>query len=434
MNHYYDLSAVEEEIANCMRCGNCQAACPYYRETGAEASVARGRIRLAKAVLQGEMQYTPTLAERFECLTCYACNAACPCGVKIDKIFLAARAAMVREGGLPAFKKVMATALKNQRFLDLGFKTAARAKGLLFKPNPAGGLQPRFPIGLDLRRVVPPLAPRPFREETEESLLLPGAVRKVAFFTGCMINYVYPSTGRAVVEVLSQSGVSVLVPRAQHCCGAPLLLNGAVEEAEAMARSHIDLFSRLGIDALVVACGTCGESFKKRYVDLLDGVPGYAEKASELAAKTYDIAEFACSIAPYNRDRLQEMNLTVTYHEPCHLGRGLGVSDEPLEIIRSIPGLQFISLTEPSRCCGNAGSFSLSHYDSSYGILKHKLADVSGTGADIVVTGCGACRMQLEDGIAQERLDKKVLHTAEILAAALRMGKRNHLFNQPACS
>lgn len=428
VNHYYDLSGVEEEIANCMRCGNCQAACPYYRETVAEAAVARGRIRLAKAVLQGELQYSPTLAERFECLTCYACNAACPCGVKIDKVFLAARAAMVRQGGLPPLKRIMATALKNNRFLDLGFKTAARAKGLFFRTSPEGGLQPRFPIGLELRRVVPPLTPRNFLGEVTDSLLVPGASRKVAFFSGCLANYVYPSTGRAVMEVLSNSGVSVLVPKAQHCCGAPLLLNGIVTEAEEMARSHVDLFSGLDIDALVVACGTCGESFKKKYVDLLDGVPGYADRARKLAAKTYDIAEFACTLVPSTRKRLQEVNMSVTYHEPCHLGRGLGITKEPLEILRSIPGLNFIPLKEPSRCCGNAGSFSLTHYDVSYGILKHKLEDVAGTGADVVVTGCGACRMQLEDGIAQERLGKKVLHTAEILAMALTLKGKNDLY------
>lgn len=110
--NYYDLSALAEEIASCMRCGNCQATCPYYQETGSESSVARGRIALAKYVLQGTIKYTPVLAERFECLTCYACNAACPCGVPIDRIFLAARAAMVREGGAPRLKKAYGSSIK----------------------------------------------------------------------------------------------------------------------------------------------------------------------------------------------------------------------------------------------------------------------------------------------------------------------------------
>ncbi len=420
MNHDFDLSAVEEEIANCMRCGNCQATCPYYQETGFESSVARGKIALAKSVLQGKIKYTPTLAERFECLTCYACNATCPCGIQIDKIFLAARAVMVRNGGSPAFKKLMAAALKNQGLLDLGLKTATLAKGLLFQPHPSGGLSPRFPLGLDLRRVVPSLSPKTFRDGMRESVTVPGAKSKVAFFTGCLVNYVYPSTGRAVVEILTKSGVSVLIPWKQHCCAAPLALNGVMDVAEQMARSQIDLFSGLDVDAVVVACGTCGESFKKKYVELLDGAPGYAGKARELAAKTCDIADFAWNVAPFNRQLLKELAMRVTYHEPCHLGRGLGVTKEPLEIIRTIPGLDFVPLREPERCCGNAGSFSFTHYDISYNILKHKLADISGTGADAVVTGCSACRMQLEDGFAQEGLGKRVFHTAELLAMSLK--------------
>ena len=417
---YYDLSALAEEIASCMRCGNCQATCPYYQETGSESSVARGRIALAKYVLQGTIKYTPVLAERFECLTCYACNAACPCGVPIDRIFLAARAAMVREGGAPALKKLMAAALKNQNLLDLGFKTAARTKGLFFKPHASGGLTPRFPLGLDLRRVIPPLSPQTFRDGMKEAVTVPGAKGKAAFFTGCLANYVYPSTGRAVVEVLNKSGVSVLIPGEQHCCGAPLAINGIMDTAEQMARSHVDLFSGLKVDAVVVACGTCGESFKKKYVNLLNGTPGYAKKARELAAKTYDIAEFVRNVAPYDRQLLKEVNMKVTYHEPCHLGRGLGVTGEPLEIIGAVPGLDFVPLQEPDRCCGNAGTFNFTHYDVSYNILKHKLADIAGTGAEAVVTGCSACRMQLEEGIAREGLGKKVLHTTELLAMSLK--------------
>lgn len=281
---YYDLSTLAEEIASCMRCGNCQATCPYYQETGSESSVARGRIALAKYVLQGTIKYTPVLAERFECLTCYACNAACPCGVPIDRIFLAARAAMVREGGAPALKKLMAAALKNQNLLDLGFKTAARTKGLFFKPHASGGLTPRFPLGLDLRRVIPPLSPQTFRDGMKEAVTVPGAKGKAAFFTGCLANYVYPSTGRAVVEVLNKSGVSVLIPGEQHCCGAPLAINGIMDTAEQMARSHVDLFSGLKGAVGLPECRSRGS--KRRHTRFpgqrLPGRPGLVEGTGTL--------------------------------------------------------------------------------------------------------------------------------------------------------
>lgn len=419
MSRHYDLSTLSDEIANCMRCGNCQAACPYYRETFAESSVARGRIRLARAVRQGEIPPTPVLAGRLECLNCYACMDACPCGIKIDQIFIAARAELIKNNyPMPFLRKVMVHALKNQKSLDLCVKVATRLNELFFRQAPGGGQRPRFPVGLEIRRVAPPLAKHPFREAVEETISVPGAKIKVGFFTGCLVNYVYPSTGRAVVDILARSGVAVVTPRTQHCCGVPLLLNGSVIEAEVIARRHVDLFSELKLDAIVVACGTCGEAFKKKYVNLLEGAPGYAAKAKTLAEKTYDIAEYICKTDPFYKKRLQTVNQAVTYHEACHLDRGMGVTSEPLEILKSIPGVNLISLNEPARCCGNAGSFSLSHYDFSYRILKRKLDDIEGTGADIVVTGCSACRMHLEDGINQERLGKKVFHTAELIAMA----------------
>lgn len=418
MSRHYDLSTLTDEIANCMRCGNCQAACPYYRETVAESSVARGRIRLAKAVRQGEIPPNPLLADRLECLNCYACVDACPCGIKIDQIFIAARAELIKNNyPMPVLKKLMVHALKNQKSLDLGVKFATRLNKLFFRPAPGGGQRPRFPVGLEIRRVVPPLAKQPFREVVEETISVPGAKIKVGFFTGCLVNYVYPSTGLAVVDVLARSGVSIVTPINQHCCGAPLLFNGSVVEAEAIARKHVELFAKLKLDAIVVACGTCGEAFKNKYVNLLEGT-SYASKAKKLAEKTYDIAEYVFKTVPLYKNRLQTVNQAVTYHEACHLGRGMGLTLEPLEIIKSIPGVNLISLKEPSHCCGNAGSFSLNHYDFSYRILRRKLDDIEKTGADIVVTGCSACRMHLEDGINQERLGKKVLHTVELIAMA----------------
>ena len=422
MSYFHDLSLVESEIANCMRCGNCQAQCPYYRETKSESNVARGRIRLAKAVLEGGLPYSPALAERLECMTCYACNANCPCGVKVDKILLSARAALVRDGGAPALKKIMAVALKNQRMLDLFIKAAARTKPLFLKNHPLGGHLLRFSLGTDGRRLIPPFTAKPFRDTHQEYISVPGAKKTAAVFTGCLGNYVYPQTSSAVVEVLTACGFNVIIPKEQHCCGAPLSLNGVVDAAEVLAKSHVDIFSNTKADVIVTACGTCGESFKKKYPELLDGRASYAARAAEIASKTYDIAQIACEYILSGSQQLKEIGMTVTYHEPCHLGRGMGVVNEPPALFKKIPGLTFVPLKEPSRCCGNAGSFNITHYDLSLKILKHKLADIDNTGAETVVTGCSACRMQLADGMAREGKKLRILHTAELLAMSLGRG------------
>jgi len=119
-----------------------------------------------------------------------------------------------------------------------------------------------------------------------------------------------------------------------------------------------------------------------------------------------------------------ESGLKVTYHDPCHLARGMGVSLQPREIIKVIPGVELAEMKNPARCCGGAGSFSVTHYDLSMDIQKHKTNDIAGTGADLVSTGCGSCRMQLEGGLAQQGLSKRVMHTIELLDLAYQEGKQ----------
>jgi len=155
-------------------------------------------------------------------------------------------------------------------------------------------------------------------------------------------------------------------------------------------------------------------------VELLKDDPEYSQKAQKLAKKTYDFAQFLVDVVGLNHSKLGPVEATVTYHIPCHIGRSMNAAEQQLQIIRSIPGIKFNSLKQPDRCCGGAGSFSLTHYDLSYAILKHKLDDIQSTGADYVITGCGSCRMQLNDGIAQEKMSQKVLHTAELLAQSYR--------------
>ncbi|RYD03757.1 hypothetical protein N752_18590 [Desulforamulus aquiferis] len=241
---------------------------------------------------------------------------------------------------------------------------------------------------------------------------------KVAFFSGCVTNYIYTSVGQAVIDVLNREGVEVFFPKDQHCCGAPAVINGDVETGREMAKSHVDLFSKEKVDAIVTVCGTCGESFKHRYAELLEKEGAYHEKAKALGAKTYDISQFLVDVLKVDFSKLAKVPMKVTYHEPCHLGRGMGVTKQPMQILNSIPGLSYQPMKAPNRCCGGAGSFSLTNYPVSYQILGKKLDDISGTGANTVITACGSCRMQLEDGLSQEKMGQNVMHIIELVQKA----------------
>lgn len=415
---YDNMKHIEEELIKCMKCGNCQAVCPVYKETLSESGVARGKIQLAAKILKREAKYTPELYKKFDlCLQCQACTANCPCGVKAHKIILAGRAELARQQMLPFAKKAAFNVLKSPKLFDFGLRMGSAFQGLAFKRS-GSGMSPRFPIGLEMRRVMPPLADKPLRSWLPEVNKAPNSRKKVAFFTGCVTNYIYTSVGQAVVDVLNRNGVDVIIPKEQHCCGAPALINGDVETGKAMARSHVDIFSEHDVDAIITVCGTCGGSFEQKYVELLADDPVYAAKAKAIAKKVRDISEYLVDDLKVNFAKLGNVPMTFTYHEPCHIGRGMGLTRQPLEMLTKIPGINYKPMKQPNRCCGGAGSFSLTNYPVSYQILKKKVDDIQGTNSTVVVTGCGSCRMQLEDGLAQEKMPHKVMHVIEVVLMA----------------
>lgn len=424
---YSGLASIEEELHKCMKCGNCQAVCPIYQETRHEVGAARGKISLVEALISGETGVTEGLAERFSlCTTCMACNAICPCGVRFDKIILAARAEAVRTKGLHAGKAIAFRALKRQHLFDLGLKVGSVFQGVALKriPGRKSGSRLRFDVGLGKEKVFPNLAKKTLRSELPEVVQPDGMARmRVAFFTGCMINYFYPDMGKDLVQVLTENQVEVVIPSGQGCCGIPASVNGDVESAKLMAKRNLAEFEKMGADALVVSCSSCGTAWKHVYAELLGEEAEWLALSEKWAAKSYDISEFLVQRLPFKEEGLGRVERKVTYHDPCHLNRGQGVFAEPREILKKIPGLEFIEMKEPGRCCGMAGSFSLTHPELSTQISERKISDIAQTRTDTVVTGCPACRLQLASGVENAGLNKDVLHTVQILAESYRAGK-----------
>lgn len=413
---------LEKEVIRCIKCGACQSVCPVFKELRAESTVARGKVNLIKAVIRGEVDAgTDVFAERMSwCLMCKACQEACPSGVKLDQLMLAVRRKLAEEQGLPLLKKlIFRLGLRNRRLFELGMGLGPVFQGLFLRPAPGGGgMLPRLPMGLDMRRLVSPLADKSFRARHPERVATENPRKTVALFTGCMINYVYPGIGEAMLEVFKRNNVSVIIPANQHCCGTPVYVNGDVPTAVELARATVDTLAGLGdgVDAVVTGCGSCGAALRKEYAELLAHEPGYPEKVAALAAKTKDFAEFMVELGLAGE--LKGLAGTATYHDSCHLARSQGVRRQPRQLIAGVPGLTFKELRQPARCCGAAGSFSLSHYGLSRQINDHKIADIADSGADMVVTGCPMCMMHIRDGLRQGGGAAEVVHTAELLARA----------------
>jgi len=422
------LEAAREQIHRCMKCGNCQAVCPLFAETKHEGAVARGKIHLAADVLEGKIQPTPELAEKFGlCLTCKACESNCPCGVKVVDIVLAARAALAESIGLPFAKQVVFHGLKMRRLFNLGMKVAPALQGLALRPVdvPSGDdsfRSARLPVGLDARRVLHELAPTALRDGYDEFNPSYGPPRQtVAFFTGCVNNLVYVDAGKAIVEVLRANGCHVVIPKAQHCCGAPVFVNGDRRAGADIARHNLDVFAdadlRFSLDAVAFACGTCVSSFAEFYPHLLDLGPGYQEKAEALARKAVDVNALLVKLGAHEKP-MATLSRKVTYHDSCHLARSVSVTEQPRKLLRAIPGVELVEMKDAARCCGGAGSFSLSHYELSSQVTAKKAENIKRTGADTAVTGCPGCRMTIEDGLAQAGGKQRTVHPAMLLHEA----------------
>jgi glycolate oxidase iron-sulfur subunit len=419
MSDHIHIESLEAEIAKCMKCGNCQAVCPIYKEDMAEWSVARGKIKLARDLLRGDLEYTDRMEKIFSlCLTCQACAENCPCGVRPDKIILATRAAMVEKKGLPAAKKAAFSLLKHPVPFRLSMQVGSKFQGVgLRKVADSPLVKPRFPIGLDMRRVVRPLANKSLLSRVPEVTRVDNPRARVVFFTGCMLNYIYTDAGMAVIDVLAANGIDVITPKAQHCCGIPVIMNGDLKTARQIARYNIDILSGYDCDAVITHCGTGIDAWVHHYPEILADEDGYAEKAKSFAAKTYDLSQYLVDVAGFKKPEAS-VDAVVTYHDPCHMVRGVGVSTQPRKVIQSIPGIVFKEMKKPNRCCGSAGSFSLTHYSLSSKIRDRKSDDILSTQPDIVLTSCGACRMQIEEGLHHAGSSASVQHVAEVLAAA----------------
>lgn len=420
------LADVEDAIANCMKCGNCMEVCPIYKEFKTEATVARGKLALMEAVLNGTAAITAGFDQRMAmCVSCKACTAKCPCGVKADELIIRGREAIVKARGLHPVKRAAFRLLKARPLFDLGLRMAGLFGPLAFKKLPGRlATVARFPMpGLDRKRILAPVASPPLRSRYPEVVKVDKPRFRVAFFTGCTINYIYTDVGEAVMNVLKANDAEVTLPALQHCCAVPVYMAGDIELARVFARHNIETFERYDADYIVAACGSCTMAWKHEYPQMFADEPAMKARAEKLAAKVYEISEFLVDVAKFRRDALGKVEATVTMHDPCHMARGIGVTAQPREVLKAIPGVKFVEMKEPARCCGAGGSFSLAHYDVARQINDRKVADIASTGADIVATGCGMCRMHITDGLVQSGRTEEVCHTVQLLDRAYKAGQ-----------
>jgi L-lactate dehydrogenase complex protein LldE len=227
----------------------------------------------------------------------------------------------------------------------------------------------------------------------------------------CLGDMFYPEVGERIVRLLRRLGVTVEFPAGQTCCGLPLFNSGHHDEAAAVARRTVDLFQ--GAEHVVVPSGSCAWMVKHEYPGLMADAASRAV-AERLTSRTSELSQFLVKVLG-RRKFHSAVDGTITYHDSCHLLRGLHESQSPRALLRDLVGARFVELAGADECCGFGGSFSVRLPEVSSAILDKKLANVEASGAACVVACDAGCLMQMRGGLSRRGSRIRALHLAEVL-------------------
>ena len=236
---------------------------------------------------------------------------------------------------------------------------------------------------------------------------------KASIMITCLGDLLFPEVGVAMVTLLRRLGVEVDFPEGQTCCGMPLFNSGYHAGAAEVAARTVRLFE--ASEHVVVPSGSCAWMVKTEFPGLLKHDPALRAAAERLAAKTRELSQFLVEVLRVDRIE-SSFKGTVTYHDSCHLLRGLGESAAARKLLKSLRGVELVELPEADQCCGFGGSFSVRLPDVSTAILDKKLANVERTGADCLVACDAGCLMQMGGGLSRRGSRVRALHLAQILA------------------
>ena len=237
--------------------------------------------------------------------------------------------------------------------------------------------------------------------------------KTVTLFIQCLVDTIYPEVAQAMVQVFRRLGIGLTCPTDQTCCGQPAFNSGYRQSARAAAKHFIEVFA----DAEQIVCpsGSCVNMVRHHYAELFPNDSRWLQRAQNLAGRVFEFSEYLVDVLGVE-DLGVRFDGKVTYHDSCHLLRGIGVQEQPRKLLANVLGTELVEMHNSDYCCGFGGAFSVKYPDISNAMVADKVKNIIDTGADTVV-GCDmGCLMNIQGKLSRMGSSIKVMHIAQILA------------------
>ncbi len=422
-----------ELLFDCIHCGLCLESCPTYVLTRAEMDSPRGRIYLMKGLAEGRLDLDRDAVRHLDlCLQCRGCETACPSGVRYGRLIEHARGYVEHNWRRGLIERV------RNRLISAIFPYPARLRIAL---APLRFVEQLGKRGL-LRAIVPPFARdwldllpalnepmRLFPEDPEPGARLLGrqtcdpeiaGASRVVVHHGCVAQVLTPSANLNSERLVAAAGYQVVKLARTVCCGALDIHHGNVERAREFARVNVTELAASSADSIISAASGCSAVIAQ-YGELLKDDSKFAAMAAQVSARVTDLSSLLLDrirrLATYSLGG--EFRATITYHDSCHLAHGLGIREEPRELLRSLPGVHLVELTESDLCCGSAGSYNLTERAMARELARRKVDNIIATEAQYVVLSNPGCEFQIAAELKRRRSPVQVVHLADFLAMAI---------------
>ncbi len=369
---------VEDEAFVCAQCNYCRV-CPTFNEEQWESASPRGRIYLIRGLIRGEVRELDDeiVEDFFKCTTCGACEVVCQTSIPLVDVWERARESFAEEGRtLPIHRRLK------------------EAAGRTY--NPYG--EPREKRSDWLNADVD--------EEGE-----------VLYFAGCTASYRMQELAKNTVEFLKKAGIGFAYAKNEEvCCGSPFFRTGQKDIAVELFKMNYEEWKRRGVKKIITTCAGCFRTIAKDYPRIA------RELGYEWDFDVIHVSQLVYELLSNGEVEFKErLSLRATYHDPCHLGRHMGVYEEPRKVLESL-GVEIIEMEnsrENSFCCGAGGGVKSQFKDLAMRVGIKRIKEAEKTGAEVIVSCCPFCKLHLNQAAEESGSKLRVVDLIELVNRCL---------------